>query len=154
MRCLAKRFHSVAGALSCDPLKQPTLLTMKRLVMDLDGTLTIEDPATPYADKAPNLRVIEKLREYHAQGFEIVIATARNMRTHNGNVGKINVLTLPTIIEWLNKHNVPYDEIHVGKPWCGHEGFHVDDKSLRPDEFASMTYPEIRKLLNLGHNAV
>ncbi|CAN5208983.1 HAD-IIIC family phosphatase [soil metagenome] len=127
---------------------------MKRLVMDLDGTLTIEAPNTGYADKAPNLAVIQKLREYHAQGFEIVIATARNMRTHKGNIGKINVLTLPTIIDWLNRHDVPYDEIHVGKPWCGHEGFHVDDKSVRPDEFARMSYPEIRELLNLGHNAI
>ena len=130
------------------------LLIMKRLVMDLDGTLTIEDPRVGYPDKAPNLEVIQKVREYHAQGFEIVIATARNMRTHNENVGKINALTLPVIIDWLKQHDVPYDEIYVGKPWCGHEGFHVDDKSVRPCEFSSMTYLEICKLLNLGHNAI
>ncbi len=45
------------------------------------------------------------------------------MRTYEGNVGKINVNTLPIIIDWLERHNVPYDEIYVGKPWCGHDGF-------------------------------
>jgi capsule biosynthesis phosphatase len=81
-------------------------------------------------------------------GFEIVILTSRNMRTYQGNVGKINVHTVPGIIEWLEKHDVPYDEIHVGKPWCGFEGFYVDDKSIRPSEFASMNYDEIKDLLS------
>ncbi|MFC0409717.1 HAD hydrolase family protein [Roseomonas elaeocarpi] len=127
---------------------------MKRLVVDLDGTLTVDDPGRSYPDKEPNLPVIERLREYKREGFEIVIATARNMRTYEGNVGKINANTLPVILDWLRKHDVPYDEVHVGKPWCGHDGFHIDDKSLRPDEFARMSYAEISQLLNLGRNAV
>jgi len=127
---------------------------MKRLVVDLDGTLTLDNPGRGYPDKEPNLPVVEKLREYKREGFEIVIATARNMRTYEGNVGKINANTLPVILDWLRKHDVPYDEVHVGKPWCGHDGFHIDDKSLRPDEFARLSYAEIAQLLNLGRNAV
>lgn len=126
---------------------------MKRLVMDLDGTLTIDDPALPYPDKVPNLEVIEQLRAYKAQGFEIVIATARNMRTHGNNLGRINAQTLPVILAWLQKHEVPYDEVHVGKPWCGHDGFYVDDKALRPEEFTRLSYAEICELLSLGRNA-
>ncbi len=71
----------------------------------------------------PRHDVIEQLREYHQQGFEIVISTARNMRTYEGIVGKINIHTLPIFTEWLDKHQGPYDEILVGKPWCGHDGF-------------------------------
>jgi len=52
------------------------------------------------------------------------------------------------VIDWLNKYNVPFDEIHIGKPWCGFEGFYVDDKTVRPDEFLSMSYEEIRVLLS------
>lgn len=121
---------------------------MKRLIMDLDGTLTIDAPELSYAEKQPNLDIIKQLRNYKEMGFEIVIVTARNMRTYNGAIGKINANTLPTIINWLKEHNVPYDEIHVGKPWCGTDGFYVDDKSIRPSEFASLTYPEISELLD------
>ena len=69
------------------------------------------------------------------------------MRTYKGNVGEINIHTLPTIIDWLNKHEVPYDEVIVGKPWCGFDGFYIDDKSIRPSEFTSLSYGEIMQLL-------
>jgi len=119
---------------------------MKRLIMDLDGTITARE-TSDYANVPPNAKVVDRLREYKADGFEIVIFSSRNMRTHEGNVGKINVHTLPGIIDWLNKHDIPYDEIIVGKAWCGFDGFYVDDKSVRPSEFASMSYAEIKELL-------
>jgi capsule biosynthesis phosphatase len=119
---------------------------MKKLVVDLDGTIT-QANTSDYENVAPRLEVIEQLRNYKQQGFEIVIATARNMRTYEGNVGKINIHTLPVITAWLDKHNVPYDEILVGKPWCGHEGFYIDDRSVRPSEFASLSFDEINALL-------
>ncbi|BDM62780.1 hypothetical protein NFHSH190041_02320 [Shewanella sp. NFH-SH190041] len=119
---------------------------MKRLIVDLDGTLTQAD-TTDYSQVSPRLDVIAKLQQYHDQGFEIVIATARNMRTFNGNVGKINIHTLPIITQWLDKHQVPYDEILVGKPWCGHEGFYIDDRAVRPAEFARLSQAEIEQLI-------
>lgn len=120
---------------------------MKRLVFDLDDTLTINTSGISYADKLPNLPVIQKLREYKKQGFEIIIQTARNMYTYNSDIGKINANTLPIIIEWLKKHEIPYDEIYVGKPWCGKEGFYIDDRAIRPSEFISMSFDEITKLI-------
>ena len=69
------------------------------------------------------------------------------MRTFEGNIGKINVHTLPIVIEWLKKHDVPYDEIIMGKPWCGFDGFYVDDKAIRPNEFAELSYEEIVALV-------
>jgi capsule biosynthesis phosphatase len=118
-----------------------------KIVVDLDNTITVTDSTMPYDEVAPREDVIEQLRTYKAQGFEIVIHTARNMRTYEGNVGKINVNTLPTILAWLQKHDVPHDEVVVGKPWCGHGGFYIDDRAVRPDEFTSMSYEEIRKLI-------
>ncbi|KGB24321.1 putative capsular polysaccharide biosynthesis protein [Acetobacter pomorum] len=119
--------------------------------MDLDDTLTLTDASKSYSEKKPNIEVVEKLREYKQAGFEIVIQTARNVRTYNGNVGKINANTLPVIIDWLRKHDIPFDEIYVGKPWCGTEGFYVDDKAIRPDEFLKYSSEEIRKLLNIDN---
>ncbi|HHQ4711197.1 hypothetical protein ACM3NY_14170 [Aeromonas veronii] len=119
---------------------------MKKLIVDLDGTLTMAD--TPdYRNVLPRVDVIEQLRIYKDDGFEIVIFTARNMRTFDGNVGKINVHTLPIITEWLDTHQVPYDEIIVGKPWCGKSGFYIDDRAIRPSEFATLSPSEISTLL-------
>lgn len=120
---------------------------MKRLVFDLDGTLTHDDPGVDYADRRPNVAVVARLRDYRAQGFEIVVCSARNMRTHAGQVGKINATTLPVILDWLARHDIPFDEIHVGKPWCGTEGFYIDDKAVRPSEFAALSLAEIHALL-------
>ncbi len=120
---------------------------MKRLVFDLDGVLTIDDPDRSYADRQPNLAVIAKLREYKAQGFEIAICTARNMRTFGGQIGKINANTLPVVIDWLRRHDVPFDEIHVGKPWCGEEGFYIDDRAVRPREFLDLSLQQIQALI-------
>ncbi|GKQ77219.1 hypothetical protein KAM447_37270 [Aeromonas caviae] len=119
---------------------------MKRIIMDLDETIcsTVNGD---YANSVPKLDVIERMREFKALGFEIVISTSRNMRTYAGNVGKINANTLPVIIGWLTKHQVPYDEIYTGKPWCGTEGFYVDDRAIRPQEFAAMSAEEIKILL-------
>lgn len=129
---------------------QGLAIVVKRLVIDLDDTLTRSNPALSYADKEPNLPLVERLRDYKLQGFEIVIQTARNMRTYQGNVGKINANTLPVIIAWLRRHDIPYDEIHVGKPWCGTEGFYVDDRAVRPSEFVALSLAEINALLKPG----
>jgi len=120
---------------------------MKRLVFDLDGTLALDEPDRDYADRRPNAELVARLREYRAQGFEIIICSARNMRTHQNSIGRINALTLPVILAWLARYEIPYDEVHVGKPWCGTEGFYVDDKAIRPSEFVTLGLDEIRALL-------
>lgn len=121
---------------------------MKRLIFDLDDTLCTTQNGD-YANAQPITEVIEKLKDYHRQGFTIVINTSRNMRTYQGNIGAINKNTLPIIIDWLARHDIPYDELYVGKPWCGFEGFYVDDKAIRPDELVKLSYAEICQLLDL-----
>ncbi|PZW50512.1 capsule biosynthesis phosphatase [Humitalea rosea] len=120
---------------------------MKRLVMDLDGTITHEGDGRGYADKLPNLEIIARMQAYRDMGFTIIIQTARNMRSFDNSIGRINAHTLPVIIEWLRRHDVPYDEIHVGKPWCGTEGFYVDDRAIRPAEFLGLDPGEIAALI-------
>ena len=120
---------------------------MKRLVIDLDDTIS-RTKNGDYENSRPEIKVISKIKEYKEKGFEIVIFSSRNMRTYKNNVGKINIHTLPNIINWLTKHDVPFDEVIVGKPWCGFEGFYVDDKAIRPSEFVDKSYDEIVNLLN------
>jgi capsule biosynthesis phosphatase len=120
---------------------------VKRIVIDLDGTLAQVQPDVPYAEREPIPEIVEALRRYAEQGFEIVIHSSRNMRTHNNSIGRINALTLPVIVQWLDRHQVPYHEIVVGKPWCGTDGFYVDDRAIRPSEFARLSFEEITALI-------
>lgn len=125
---------------------------MKRLVLDLDGTLTYDDENVPYKEKRPRIEVIDRIHEYKKMGFIIIISTARNMNSFQNSIGMINANTLPVVIDWLKKYDIPYDEIHVGKPWCGTEGFYVDDKAIRPSEFANLTLEEIQFLISCNKN--
>ncbi len=119
---------------------------MKRLIVDLDDTVSITIKGD-YINSSPVPEIIAKLKEYKEDGFEIVINSSRNMRTYESNLGKINIYTLPNIIDWLRKHDVPFDEVYVGKPWCGFDGFYIDDKSIRPSEFLKYSYNEIQDIL-------
>lgn len=119
---------------------------MKRLVIDLDDTICRTFDGD-YANSEPIAEIVERLRGYKNAGFEIVIHTSRNVRTFKNNMGKITAHTLPIIIDWLRKNEIPYDEIYVGKPWCGHEGFYVDDRAIRPSEFLKHSHEQILALL-------
>ncbi len=116
----------------------------KVLVMDVDGTICpSKQPGESYADLVPEPAIVERMRWYRAQGFHLVLQTSRTMRTYGGNVGLINANTLPELVEWLRRHEIPYDEIHVGKPWAGRHGFYVDDRAIRPAEFLSLSPEEV-----------
>lgn len=124
---------------------------MKRIVFDLDGTLTLDAPGEPYEDRRLRPHMRELLLDYRARGFTIVIASSRNMKTHANAVGVITAKTLPVIFAWLAKHDIPYDEVFIGKPWCGEEGFYVDDKAIRPSELRDLSYAQITELLAREH---
>ena len=118
------------------------------LVVDVDGTLCeVKGADQSYADATPKQDVIAKLREYHANGYRILLFSSRNMRTYDGNLGAINKHTAPTMLQWLEKWDVPYDEILFGKPWPRHKGFYIDDRAIRPDEFVRLSEQEIQALL-------
>ncbi|MBV9570696.1 MAG: capsular biosynthesis protein [Alphaproteobacteria bacterium] len=120
----------------------------KTLVMDLDGTLTVDGSAARYEHILPNPKVAEQVRRYAAQGFRVAIVTSRNMQSFANSIGRINAETLPVIVDWLRRHDIPFDEVHVGKPWCGKGGFYVDDRTIRPSEFLSLELPAISALLD------
>lgn len=75
---------------------------MKRIIFDIDNTLSFTTNGD-YKNAEPNIPLIEKLREYKGKGYEIILSTSRNMRTYNSNIGKITAVTLPIIVEWLEK---------------------------------------------------
>lgn len=116
------------------------------LVVDIDGTLTIDEPGVSYPHKRPRLDVIAKLRDLHEQGFEIVLHTARRMRTHQNDEAKLLADIAQPTLDWLHRHDVPFDGIKFGKPYA-QRGFYLDDRAIRPTEFLAMDTSEIEAML-------
>jgi len=103
------------------------------MVIDLDGTLTIDDPLQSYANKAPREEVIQCIRRLDTIGYKIIISTARRMKTHSNDSAKVIADIGDTTISWLKKHNVPFHGLQFGKPYADN-GYYVDDRSLQPEE--------------------
>lgn len=116
-------------------------------VFDIDGTLCpIKKKEEKYEDLVPYSDMVDKLRYYKQNGAKIILFTSRNMNSYNGNIGLINKNTAVILTKWLEKWDIPYDEIIYGKPWPGHKGFYVDDRTVRPDEFLQYTPEELNDL--------
>ncbi len=116
-------------------------------IFDIDGTLCpIKKRDEQYEDIVPYKNIVDKIRYYKEHGAKIVLFTSRNMNTYNGNMGLINKKTARVLTEWLDKWDIPYDEIIYGKPWPGHKGYYVDDRTIRPDEFLNCTIDELNEI--------
>ncbi len=102
---------------------------MKRICIDLDGVIcTIKQKQETYADVQPLPGVADKIKALRASGHYIIIHTARHMKTCNGNVGQVVSRVGKITIDWLEKHQIEYDEIYFGKPWAQ---VYIDDNALR-----------------------
>lgn len=107
------------------------ILQRKTLVVDIDGTICEDDSSKSYASRLPISSVVNSLVDAHLNGAYIILFTSRNVNTYKGNIGLINKYTAPQVLDWLNLHDIPYDEIYFGKPWGDNLTF-VDDKACLP----------------------
>jgi capsule biosynthesis phosphatase len=107
------------------------------VVIDLDNTITIEEPGTAYEEKKPNVPVIQKMKELASSGVSLIIYSSRRMETFRSNEAKVVADIADTTLQWLKKYQVPFDGLRFGKPFAKN-GFYFDDKALRPDEFVHM----------------
>jgi capsule biosynthesis phosphatase len=100
-----------------------------RICLDLDGVISdFRKDGQSYADVSPIPGAIEKIKQLRANGHYIIIHTARHMKTCNGNVGMVQAKIGKATIDWLEQHNVEYDELHFGKPWAN---IYIDDNAFR-----------------------
>lgn len=116
-------------------------------IFDIDGTICpIKHKQERYEDLTPYADMVEKIKTYRELGAKIILFTSRNMNTYQGNLGMINRHTAKVLMEWLEKWDIPYDEILYGKPWPGQKGFYVDDRTVRPDEFLNCELNELETI--------
>ena len=119
----------------------------KALVVDIDGTLCpIKGKDESYAEIPVEPGILARLQELKADGWTIILSSSRGMRTYDGNQGEILLHVLPTLMDWLKRHEVPFDEIWMAKPWPGHDGFYIDDRTVRPREFVEHNLEELARI--------
>lgn len=100
-----------------------------RICLDLDGVVCeLKQEGQTYADVAPLPGAIAKIRQLKAAGHTVILHTARHMKTCQGNPGLVIARVGQITLDWLARHEIPYDEIHFGKPWAH---VYIDDNALR-----------------------
>ena len=99
-----------------------------RICFDLDNTLvTFPKVIGDYNTVEPVIKNIEYLRYLKSFGHTIIIYTARRMKTHKGNIGKLMGDIGKITFNTLEKFSIPYDEIYFGKPQAD---VYIDDLAL------------------------
>ena len=105
--------------------------TPRRICFDLDNTLvSYPEVAGDYTTVKPIWRVIKFAQFLQKAGNEIIIYSARRMKTHSGNVGKIVADVGKITLDTIEKFSIPCDELYFGKPFAHH---YVDDLGVVPD---------------------
>ena len=112
------------------------------IVIDIDDTICFtnhnyQDAKQKYGNALPNNKVINGMRILKRQGFHIILLTARRMLTHNGDIEKIIKDVGKITTDWLERYDVPYDELIWGKPYSS--TYYVDDKAMNLEEFVKWT---------------
>lgn len=90
-----------------------------RICFDFDNTLvTYPAESGNYETVEPIGENIEFVKFLKKLGCTIIIYTARRMKTHNGNIGKIIQDIGKITMDTLEKFEIPYDELYFGKPYA------------------------------------
>ena len=99
-----------------------------RFCFDLDNTLVsfprIKDDYTTVEPIHKNIQFLKFLK---AMNHTIIIYTARRMKTHQGNIGKIIADVGKITLDTLDRFEIPFDEIYFGKP---NADIYIDDLAL------------------------
>jgi capsule biosynthesis phosphatase len=107
-----------------------------RICIDLDGVICrLKNPGEQYEDLLPVDGAPESLQALKEHGHYIIINTARHMKTCQGNLGQVAAKISLVTLNWLQKYNVPYDEIYFGKP---HADVYIDDNAFRFNDWEAI----------------
>ena len=101
-----------------------------RFCFDIDGVIFKINKG--YIKHEPIWSTVKYIKHLKSLNHEVVLYTARKMKTFNGNIGKINKEIVENTLFNLNRYNIPYDEIYFGKP---NADVYIDDKALNFYDF-------------------
>jgi len=96
--------------------------------IDLDGIITKDNDggwtSDYYSSCEPNSKTIDLMKKLNRNGHKIIIYTSRLSN-------EVKAVT----VEWLHRHDVPYDAIHFDKPLYD---YMVDDRSITLENLGRM----------------
>lgn len=97
---------------------------------DLDGTLvTFPEIHGDYTTVKPIQKNINMCNSLYSKGHTIIINTARRMKTHQSNQGRVLKDIGRITFNTLDTMGILYHEIYFGKP---NADFYIDDKAVNP----------------------
>jgi capsule biosynthesis phosphatase len=100
-----------------------------KICIDIDGVVCeLRRSEQNYADVEPRPGAVEKMKALRQAGHYLILCTARHMATCNSNVGLVVARQGKTLLDWLARHEIPYDELWFGKP---HADVYIDDNAYR-----------------------
>lgn len=107
-----------------------------RICIDVDGVICrLRGEGETYESVGPVAGAVEGMQSLRAAGHYIILATARHMKTCDANVGLVVRRQGLTLLQWLDRHAIPYDEIWFGKP---HADVYLDDNAVRFESWAAI----------------
>lgn len=100
-----------------------------RICFDIDGTICeLKSYIGSYDKVQPLPGIVELMHKLKDDGHTIILNTARHMKTCKGNVGLVVAKQGKALLDWLDKHDIPYDELYFGKPYAD---IYIDDNCHR-----------------------
>jgi len=120
---------------------------MKIFLIDIDGTICDDirnEDSHLYPDAKPIQGSLEQINKWYDEGNTITFFTAREEKDRN------------VTIDWLNKHNVKFHGLIMGKPRCKNENDEyvwIDNRPVRGITYkgiwGSLT-EVVKKILTFG----
>jgi capsule biosynthesis phosphatase len=105
-----------------------------KYVIDIDNTISQTSFGVDYDNRIPihkNLNVLKEILKKN----NACLFTSRGMLTYKNNVKEITKNHSLRLTKWLKSHGIRDIKIFFGKPYCGENGFYVDDRALYLDDF-------------------
>jgi len=107
----------------------------KIIVFDLDGVICREVPEYKEAKIVEQVSLII-LKKYYQEKYKSAVPIKTTISLMKGLKKRGHSIIIytsrwkedrPLTLYWLKKHEVPFDELVMGKPW-GH--YYIDDRSI------------------------
>jgi len=118
----------------------------KIIAFDLDDVLcsrsSEKGDIEKYSSCLPNKKMIKILNECYANGYKIVIYTARGMTVFKGNVNEIYSNLFELTSSQLRKWGIKYHQLIMGKV---HFDLFIDDKAINSSQIKD--FSDIRNFL-------